>query len=184
MMTNDLIKYGRLETSFNDYLKGMGGAALTAGLLSFGKSVYDYATWDRFTVDEKMTKIQNKYGENVKYDATMTDRAGRYVWGDKDVYLGPDALQNKSWAHLTAEHELHHLSDWKTKLNPLAFVMDDSYMSSFSNQSEINGYLLNVSNRSITSRLYIGSYKFIQNNHGYKGSVPFNPFIPFNYLFF
>ena len=120
----------------------------------------------------------------MKICATAANRAGRYLWGDTDVYLGPDALSNKSWAYSTAEHELQHLSDWKTKLNPRAFVMDGNYMKGFANQSEINAYMLNMSNRSTTSRLYIGCYKFIQKNHGYKGSVPFNPFIPFNYLWF
>ena len=183
-MTNDLIKYGKLETSLGDYLKGMGVAGLTAGLMSFGTSVYDYATWNRLTVDEKMTKLQNKFGENVKYDPTMTHKAGSIDLANNNVCLGPDALTNKSWAHSTVRHELQHLSDFSTKFDLGAFFKDESYMTNFTHQTEIKAYLLNMSDRTIPSKLYIGSYKFIQRNHGYKGYGVFNPFITFNYIFF
>ena len=180
MMTNDFIQYGRLETSFEDYLKGMGIAGLTAGVMSFGKSMYDYATWDKLSATDKMTKVQNKFGANVQYDASATDY-GYYISGSTDVYLGPAALESKRMAYLTARHELKHLSDWNKYT---AGNLKIPTRRDLVDHLEIRAYKLEMRNIGITSKDYINNINFIRNNHGYRGFGTFtNPLMYFNFIF-
>jgi hypothetical protein len=159
----------------------MGISALTAGVLSFGSSVYDYATWDRLSTTDKMAKVQNKFGSNVQYDAT-TNHYGYYIDGSSDVYLGPAALESKRMAHMVARHELKHLSDYNRHVAgrlslPRGRILDDHF--------EIRAYKHELRGLGITPRDYSYSMNFIRTNHGYRGFGPFlfNPFMYINPFF-
>ena len=186
MLTNDWLDDGKINTAGKDYLKGMGLAGLTAGLFSFGGSVYDYATWDKLSAADKMKKIQNKFGSNVQYDPNARDY-GYYNPGSTDVYLGPAALESKSLAYTTARHELKHLSDWN-KYTAGTLSIPASRGTGFTgirNHFEIRAYKHEMQYFRITSRDYINNYNFIRNNHGYRGFGNFipNPFMFFNAIF-
>ncbi len=181
MLTNDWLDDGKINTPGRNYLKGMGLAGLTAGMFSFGGSVYDYSTWDKLSATEKMTKIQNKFGSNVQYDPTASDY-GYYKPGATDVYLGPAALNSKALAYTTARHELKHLSDWK-KYTAGTLSIPSSRGAGFAgvkNHFEIRAYKHEMQYFRITSREYINNYNFIKTNYGYRGFGNFIP-NPFGY---
>lgn len=182
MLTNDWLDDGKINTSGKDYFKGMGIAGLTAGLISFGGSVYDYVTWDKLSVADKMTKVQNKFGQNVQYDPTLSDY-GSYQSGNANVYLGPAALESKALAFTTARHKLKHLSDWnKYTAGTLSIPKSRGTGSTgILNHFEIRAYKHEMQYFRITSRDYISNYKFIRDNHGYRG---FGNFIPNPVMFF
>ena len=181
MMTSDFIQYGRLETSGRDYLRAMGIAGLTAGLTSFGKSIYDYRTWDRLSTADRMAKVQNRFGSNVLF-CSETPHYGFYRPGDTNVYLGSAGLQSRRMAYITARHELKHLSDWnKHVAGNLSLPAGRSLLDHL----EIRAYRHEVRTIRATSRIYLDSHNFIRQHHGHRGFGAFspNPFMHINPFF-
>jgi RHS repeat-associated protein len=116
LLASDLFDNGRIDYSFNQYIKAMGTAGIFSGGLSFAGSMSDYLTWDRLSTADKIMKLQNKFGSNVKFDPN-TPHYGYYQPGSTDIFLGPPALESKRIAYLTTRHELKHLNDYKSFRN-------------------------------------------------------------------
>ena len=182
MLATDLFEGGGIDYSGEDYLKIMGTAGAFSFGLSFAGSMYDYASWDRFSNTDKMAKIQNKFGSNVKYDPT-TNYSGYYNPGSSDVYLGPDALnKGKGYAFSSARHELKHFTDYQKYL---AGNLKVPTRRGFVNHFEIRAYKMEMRYNRVTSGNYLDYINYIKNNHGYKGFGTFlpNPFMYYNTIF-
>jgi len=112
MFASDMFDNGQIDYSGEDYLKAMGTAGLVSGGLSFASSMYDYASWDRLSTADKITKLQNKFGSNLQYDQTTGDYG--YFNPNKSTtnpYIGSSALNDRGIAYYTVRHELKHVSD-------------------------------------------------------------------------
>lgn len=187
MFASDMFDNGQLDYSGEEYLKAMGTAGLISGGLSFASSMYDYGTWDRLSTADKMAKIQNKFGSNVRYSATQVD-AGAYGPGNSYVTLGPAALdKGKGYAFSSARHELKHLSDWNkyTAGNLNIPARRGSGFTGIRNHFEIRAYKLEMRYPGVTTKYHLEYLNFIRDNHGYKGFGTFspNPFMYFNSIF-
>jgi predicted SprT family Zn-dependent metalloprotease len=149
-------------------------AGLTAGLLSFGKSIYDFQTWDRLSIDDKMAKVQNKFGADFSYNSDLKQH-GTFNLETSEMTLGTNALTSKSNAYLTARHELKHLKDWPLYKNGLVTA----------NQLEIRAHkheLLSFRASSVDYRNGHNTMRIRYKHRGF-GVFNFNPFIYFNSIF-
>ncbi|MCL2290414.1 MAG: FG-GAP-like repeat-containing protein [Bacteroidetes bacterium] len=180
MLFTDIFTKGK-EITGEDwirYAKGMGISFGTAFGLSFTKSMIDYATWDRYSVNKKMDIIHKKYGEKIQYNPDLTDD-GRYQYGFDYAEIGPSALsENRGYAFSTVKHELKHMRDYR--MFKEYRLIDEK---GFENMLEINSYKLEMQYHGATSRDYLRSLRIIRNDHGYRGFAPFNPFILLNPFF-
>ena len=143
IMTSDFIQYGRLETSPNDYFKAMGISALTAGLMSFGSSVYDYYTWDKYTYVEQTRILQQEFGIRVEYDPNMTDY-GQFdpSRSQSKLFISRKGLETRSIARSTVSHEYVHYLDFQNQVvtpvrNGLSPTMTGTQYDRF---TELNAY--------------------------------------------
>jgi RHS repeat-associated protein len=182
MLTYDKLDDGEINNHFSEYVKGMGIAALTAGLTSFGRSVHDYFTWDKLSISEKVAKIQNKFGTNVHYNSDLL-KDGQFETINSYVEIGPSALnKSKGYAFSVTRHELKHLKDWNKYISgdlkiPVKRTLQDHF--------EIRAYKLEMRYGRTTLKEYIYNLNYIKDNHGYNGFGTFtpNPFIYFNSIF-
>lgn len=104
----------------------MGIAAGTSALTSFGKSIYDYDTWDRLSIDDKIAKLQEKYNKThkdrngtVRYNKDLDARGGLYSRYDTwtgDIEFNIFSLKSKSEAFSVLRHEMKHHADNKVFL--------------------------------------------------------------------
>ena len=148
MLTNDWLDDGKINTHYSDYLKGMGVAGLTAGLLSFGSSVYDYATWDRFTPAQKIAKLQQEFNIRIGYDATNTSDYGYFdpAKSQSKVYITDKGLQSRSMARSTIAHEFQHYSDFQNYVATPIRAGNTPTMTggAYNNFTERNAYSLEL----------------------------------------
>jgi hypothetical protein len=171
MLMDDLLDDGKINNKGIDYLKGMGYAGLSAGLFSFGKSMIGYATWDRFSNEQKVAKINNqfekRYGVSVKYNANLTDE-GYYIRGNNYFELGPSALEyERNYALSAARHELQHFRD----RNVVESLLRGRTWRDF---TEIRAYKAEMRSYLPTFKDYLRSIDRL-GDYGYRGCGTFSP---------
>lgn len=91
----------------------MGIAALTAGAMSFGKSIYDYRNWDRLTVDQKIDKLRDKFSsKSIHHGVLKENDIAAYNPFNESVTLTDKALgRSYGYAKSIVNHELRHRYD-------------------------------------------------------------------------
>ena len=117
MFTSDLLDNGKIDISGKDYLRAMGTAGLISGGVSFGNSLYEYGTWDKFDTKGKLAIMEKKFGANDRkllFDPDLNEY-GKSIPSstarpDK-IYFGPKAFSNKRLAIATGRHEVAHLTN-------------------------------------------------------------------------
>lgn len=114
MLTSDILDDGSLNNNIGSYAKGMGVAAGMAGMISFGNSVHNYHTWDKFSVDEKISKLAKEFpNAKIEYNAQGTD-FGNYSDSKQTVSITSKGLQTRSLARSVIAHEnIHHKDNLK-----------------------------------------------------------------------
>ncbi|MBR6269762.1 MAG: RHS repeat-associated core domain-containing protein [Bacteroidales bacterium] len=113
-LMSDYLDDNVINNEFTTYLRTMAIAGLSAGLISAGTSLYDYYTWDRLSVEEKIYELQKEYKLKIKvsYDPSTSDY-GRFDPNNPYVvYVSDKALVSKSLARSTVLHEYQHHLDF------------------------------------------------------------------------
>jgi len=148
MLIGDYLDDGEINTPFEDYLKGMRTAAFTSGLLSSGTSVYDYATWDRFTPTQKLARLRQEFGIRIERNATNTTNYGYFdpAKSQSKLYITDRGLQSRSMARTTVAHELQHYNDFQNHVVTPIRAGNTPTMTgnAYSNFTEKNAYSLEL----------------------------------------
>ena len=148
MLTGDYLDDSKINTPFKDYMKGMGIAAATSGLISFGGSVYDYATWDKYTPAQKVARLQQEFGIRIQHDATNTTDYGYFdpQTSQSKLFITDKGLQSRSMARSTIAHELQHYNDFQNYVVAPIRAGNTPSMTgnAYSNFTERNAYSLEL----------------------------------------
>ena len=119
-LVSDLLDDKKINTSSSVYFSRFKNAAIFAGATSLAVSAYDYATWDRFSPDEKIDIIKTKFGivpnSNIPidYDPSITVETDGNLYGitdNKGIHMSKLGLQNRANAYKTFMHERGHWWD-------------------------------------------------------------------------
>ena len=103
-INNDFVSY---------YCTIMGLSGVSAGLASFGGSVYDYLTWDKYTTKEKIMLLQKEFKTKIVHTSTQ-EYYGLYdPRHPNQVSISDKALTSRGLAMSTVYHELVHKNDFK-----------------------------------------------------------------------
>jgi hypothetical protein len=114
MAVTDVLDDGKLNFKGKDYLKAFGLGAGIAGAISIGVSMYDYATWDRFSYSERMNMINNEFKDlNASFDDELDPNQTRAKTNANGTKFSKSGLESNEIAKTTARHELRHISDQK-----------------------------------------------------------------------
>ncbi len=183
MLTNDLLDDGKINTHYSSYLRGMGIAGLSAGLMSFGSSVYQFATWDKFTYEQQAELLSKRYNIKVEYTPDQSS-IGKWTGNFNDgfgVSLNKDAFSSQSFARHVTEHELAHISRLNDPFRKLMFdnAINDCFnpkaLSNYIdwNETRTHIYSLNTAYKHhLSARDWFSELNFIRDMHGYKGAQP------------
>lgn len=166
MFASDLVDNGQIDLSGSDYFRGMAtGAALGAGI-SVASSLYEYATWDRLSNNEKIIKLQSKFGNNISYDPN-TKHYGYFKEGDPNIYIGPEGLKDRGIAYYTARHELQHLSDWN-QIQAGKLIYPPGQKRDFMEQ---RAHIHALTTNRITGRYWIDRNNLLHTEYNYTGRI-------------
>ncbi len=147
MFTNDLLDNGKIDTSFKDYMVTMGVGAGMSGFLSFSKSLYDFNTWDKFTLEERKIKLSTMYGIQIDFDESINAYAEfNSNRGRMFLKMRRECLNSKAFALTTMEHEMQHVDDLMQ--NPRIYIETKSKGMAdiiFRNYSEPKAYARELS---------------------------------------
>ena len=179
MLTNDWLDDGKINTHYSNYLRGMGISGLTAGLMSFGSSIHQYATWDRYTYEQQADLLSKRYNTNVVYSPDQ-EAIGKWTGNYKDgfgVSLNKDAFSSQSFARHVTEHELRHISNLRDPflqmLSKESIIRNDYRI--YRDASEINTHtysLRTASKHFLSARDWFGELSLMRSNYGYSGPMP------------
>ncbi len=116
MFASDMFDNGQIDYSAEDYLKAMGTAGLISRGFSFWNSIYEYASWDRFTSTEKLDimKFGSEYTK-IKFDANLEEYGSTVINGNySEITFGSKAFENRRLAIATGRHEMAHITNtWR-----------------------------------------------------------------------
>jgi len=111
MFSTDLLDNGRIDYSGSNYLNAMGSSAGIGMGLSLATSAYSYATWDRYTPQQRIRILSEKYNVNIELNENIV--GARPQWDNhfnmQKIVIGPDILEyNKGYAMSVIDHEYIH----------------------------------------------------------------------------
>ena len=165
MLATDLFEGGGIDYSGEDYLRTMGSAGAFSFGLSFAGSMYDYASWDRFTNTEKVDILKRKFDADIRYNAFLGAK-GQYTPGNTYFEIGPAGLTSRGQGFYTSSHELKHLSDWnKYTAGKLKIPTRRTWRQQF----EIRAHKHSMRRWSTSYDLWIDRYNVISGRGGYSG---------------
>ena len=186
MLSTDLFDNGKIDISSQNYLKGMLAGGGLSMAVSLGVSAYDYATWDRLTVGEKISKLSNEFNTPIGYDRANVNDCGYFepVKSQSKLYITDKGLATRSLARTTVSHEMVHLGDFQQLVaNPIrGGAKPFPGGSTYSNLTERNAYTSEL----LTAKkfnLSLNEWKMAvvgARKYGYKG--PFNKYFEFKML--
>ena len=147
----------------------MVGAGILAGGISVASSIHKYATWDRYNLDKKIEILSDELGMDNLYLDAFSKEFG--YTKNKDVYLTPLGLENKSISKLTVFHENIHISDINPTY-PYYIPEDKEFVIKVLETRAHLGTLNAAPNYNISSRYWWNSRVILRKTFGYRGSIP------------
>jgi hypothetical protein len=172
MLGMDLIDNGQIDYSGKDYLKGMAlGGGLSMGI-SLGSSVHDYSTWDKFSDVDKISMLNNEFGNKVQLDNSLQYISGYkfntgMTLGESRVSLRSDALATRSMARALVGHELVHLNDFASQSIAINHEIVTKNLSQFITSTERNAYTVQLY-RTMTGNMWFETRNYAQSLYGLK----------------
>ncbi len=177
------------QKSSEEYFKGAGKAALIGMGITAVSLAHSYATWDRYSPQEKVDMLSKEYGVEVYYDEKLMEKGWAAVTDPNTncITFGPDGLQTRAYARVTMEHELQHYQDFamsncnfepKAPLDPeptgvYSRLEGRNYTVMWDKlQGETNAHLydMSISNaENLQYRHYRTSARVLYNGYGYMG---------------
>lgn len=126
MFVADLFDDGRINTKGLSYLKGIGISGLTSGLISFTKSMHSYATWDRYTKDEKLDILRKQYPKLnlIRGDLPKEEGHAKYNPYTGITSIDNQTLDSKANSKYALMHETFHQENLP-RTNFYGITLDD-----------------------------------------------------------
>jgi RHS repeat-associated protein len=205
MLTSDFLQDGSINNSWASYRDGaLLGGGIAMGI-SIGYSIHDYVTWDRFSFDQRIDIVNQKFSDdpnfnNARYDATLdnlkdakgnriisygeTEMTEMLESGNKyyDVRLSKLGLSSRTTAFSVMKHELKHVQLWENGLyrTPPDGGNRHEYFA-FTDQMDYFGKS-NITYR--TARFVTRQVQTLENNLGIGTNFNYFRKIKFNQLWY
>ena len=144
-------------------------------LSSFTNSIVNYFTWDKYSISNRISKLNSEFsGNTFSYNPELEDYGATSLL-DGSIELGYNALSSRSNARWTMSHESIHVPDVKELIN-----------NNWKNTTEsvYNSEIKALVNDMITQSKYgISMRDWLRTTQWFHYGGPYSNSIPKKYLF-
>lgn len=169
LFAQDLFDNGKIDFAGSQYTSAFAwGFGICAGVSALS-SAYNYSTWDRFTAEEKMAKLQSK-GINAKLGESIKDpETGQWVEAYRngnDIYYTKEGLTNSNFSEAKSSflHESDHIKTLSSRQYQAMWQGGEKAVKSAGYFSEMKAYRVELNNSGFLSARY---RNYLGNNLSY-----------------